>query len=81
MGSPRGSMIDFYWPVETIKPKRESRRARAASEEPTIEGAFAADGVDLTVIRWMVERTPTERLAAAQDLIDATWLLRAPDEA
>lgn len=44
--------------------------------EPTLEGAFAADGVDLTVIRWMLERTPEERLEAAQQLIDAAWALR-----
>ncbi len=52
-----------------------------STEEPSVDGAFAADGVDLTVIRWMVGRTPTERLEAAQDLIDATWMLRATDEA
>jgi len=44
--------------------------------EPTLDGAFAADGVDLTVIRWMLERTPEERLLAVQQLLDATWALR-----
>jgi hypothetical protein len=48
--------------------------------EPTTDGAFAPDGVDLTAIRWMLARTPTERLAAAQDLIDAAWALRGGDE-
>ena len=48
--------------------------------EPTLEGAFAADGVDLTLIRWMLERSPTERLRAAQELIDATWALRTGRE-
>ncbi len=48
--------------------------------EPDLEGAFAEDGVDLTLIRWMLRRTPTERLQAAQDLIDATWALRTDSE-
>jgi hypothetical protein len=48
--------------------------------EPTLEGAFAPDGVDLTAIRWMLERTPTERLQAAQDLIDAVWALRGVEQ-
>ena len=50
------------------------------SGEPTVEGAFSPDGVDLTAIRWMLERTPEERLQAAQQLIDAAWALRG-DEA
>lgn len=49
-------------------------------DEPTIEGAFAPDGVDLTLIRWMVDLTPTDRLQAAQDLIDTAWALRTGDE-
>lgn len=44
--------------------------------EPTLDEAFAADGVDPVAIRWMLERTPTERLQAAQDLIDLAWVLR-----
>lgn len=47
-----------------------------SSSEPTLDGAFAPDGVDLTVIRWMLERTPEERLRAVQQLLDATWVLR-----
>ena len=65
-----------------------ARRVRTATEdasvdpgaEPTLEGAFAPDGVDLTAIRWMLERTPTERLQAAQDLIDAVRTLRGVDQ-
>lgn len=48
--------------------------------EPTLEGAFAPDGVDLTVIRWMLGLTPTERLEAAQDLLDTVWELREGTE-
>ena len=49
--------------------------------EPDLEGAFSDDGVDLTLIQWMLRHTPTERLQAAQDLIDATWALRTDSEA
>jgi hypothetical protein len=54
--------------------------SNATDLEPDLEGAFSDDGVDLTLIRWMLRRTPTERLQAAQDLIDATWALRADRE-
>jgi len=47
---------------------------------PDLEGAFADDGVDLTLIRWMLRLSPTERLQAAQELIDATWAIRAESE-
>ncbi len=47
----------------------------AAVAEPTLDGVFSPDGVDLTVIRWMLERTPLERLDAAQRLVDAAWAL------
>ncbi len=55
--------------------------AEEISTEPNTEDAFAPDGVDLTLIRWMLRRTPTERLEAAQDLIDGTWAFRSRDEA
>ena len=55
---------------ETVSPQA------SGTAEPTIDGAFAADGVDLTVIRWMLERTPEERLEAVQQLVDATWAVR-----
>jgi hypothetical protein len=46
-------------------------------QEPTLEGAFSEDGVDLTLIHWMLERTPAERLAAVQDINDAAGALSA----
>jgi hypothetical protein len=60
--------------------RRPAPAAAADGAEPTLEGAFSADGVDLTAIRWMLERTPEERLQAAQQLVDAAWALRG-DEA
>ena len=33
-------------------------------------------GIDLSLINWMLELTPEERLRAAQDMIDTVWALR-----
>ena len=35
------------------------------------------DGVDLTLIRWMLALTPGERLAVLQDQVDSLLTLRA----
>ena len=35
------------------------------------------DGVDLTLIRWMLSLTPRERLAFLQDQVDSLLTLRA----
>lgn len=34
---------------------------------------YSEDGVDLSLIRWSLSLTPTERLQVAQDFIDAFW--------
>ena len=42
---------------------------------PTVEPAYSEDGVDLTLIRWMLSLTAAERLQVLQehqDAIDAT---------
>jgi hypothetical protein len=46
-----------------------------------LEGAFSTDGVDLTLIRWMLSLSPSERLRVAQDVIDGARALRAGHEA
>lgn len=48
--------------------------------EPTLDGAFSPDGVDLTLIGWMLGLTPTERLRAAQEWTDDVAALRVPRE-
>ena len=63
-----------------MPPIEEKSPTRQLDEEPTLEGAFSDDGVDLTVIRWMLKLTPAQRLEAAQDLIDAANALRSTDE-
>jgi len=38
---------------------------------PETEPAYAEDGVDLTLIRWMLSLTPDERLRVLQERQDA----------
>lgn len=37
------------------------------------ESPYAPDGVDLTLIRWMLAMTPVERLDALQSWVDSLW--------
>jgi hypothetical protein len=41
---------------------------------------YSSDGVDLTLIRWMLSLTPAERLAVLQDQVDSLLTLRAKFE-
>ena len=45
-----------------------------SSEDPS--AAESADGVDLTLIRWMLDLTPIERLEHLQDWVDGLTELR-----
>jgi hypothetical protein len=38
---------------------------------------MSADGVDLTLIRWMLSLTPAERLEVLQKYIDTVYDIRA----
>jgi hypothetical protein len=40
------------------------------------EPEISPDGVDLSLIRWMLSLTPTERLATLQDYVDGITTLR-----
>lgn len=78
------AMGDFKDPDQVDTADRtvsDPGRSTSTESKLDLEGAFSDDGVDLTLIRWMLERTPTERLQAAQQLIDATWALRTDSEA
>jgi len=39
--------------------------------------AYSEDGVDLTLIRWMLSLTPAERLATLQQYVDSLMSVRA----
>jgi hypothetical protein len=49
-----------------------SGRPQAAAEEPT----HSEDGVDLTLIRWMLSLTPAERLQVLQNNVRSILRLR-----
>lgn len=51
----------------------------SAADQPSLEGAFDEDGVDLTQMRWMLSLDPTERLAAAQSIAEVIATLRVDD--
>jgi hypothetical protein len=55
---------------------RRNRRARAARPEL----ARSEDGVDLTLIRWMLSLTPAQRLRALQSHLRSILRLRAENE-
>lgn len=44
------------------------------------DAVLASDGVDLTVIRWMLSLTPAERLAAGQAMVDLAASVRVGEE-
>ena len=48
--------------------------------EPTLEGCFAPDGTDLTLIQSALDMTPGERLRAAQSMIDLAAAVRRADD-
>ena len=39
--------------------------------------AYSEDGVDLTLIRWMLSLTPAERLGVLQQYVDSVLNIRA----
>ena len=39
--------------------------------------AYSEDGVDLTLIRWMLSLTPPERLEVLQQYVDSVLTIRA----
>jgi hypothetical protein len=39
--------------------------------------AYSEDGVDLTLIRWMLSLTPVERLEVLQQYVDSVLVIRA----
>ena len=47
------------------------------NENPPKAPEYSADGVDLSLIRWMLSLTPTQRLAALQKHVNSVMKLRA----
>ena len=58
----------------------DERSQREEDGEPTLEGCFAPDGTDLTLIQSALDMTPGERLRAAQSMIDLAAAVRRADD-
>jgi len=56
----------------SAKPRRRRRSPTISKNLPT----YSEDGVDLTLIRWMLSFTPAERLSVLQQNINAIAQLR-----
>lgn len=56
------------------------RTPAEASEAIEPSDAYSEDGVDVSLIHWMLELSPLERLEAAQDMIDTVWMFREAGE-
>ncbi len=52
--------------------RKTPRRAKPAAPPP----AYSEDGVDLTLIRWMLSLTPLQRLEVLQENVRAIMKLR-----
>jgi hypothetical protein len=48
----------------------------AATDSPTTPPTHSEDGVDLTLIRWMLSLTPLERLLVLQKSVESIQRLR-----
>ncbi len=59
--------------------KRADRVNDFKSPYPTGETAYSEDGVDLTVIRWMLSMTPAERLETLQNHIKSIMRIRGEE--
>lgn len=44
-----------------------------------VGSSYAPDGVDVTLIQWMLSLTPDERLDALQGFVDALWEMKGDD--
>ena len=58
---------------------RENKLKNPLSEEPSSPGitkTYTNDGVDLSLIRWMLSMTPTQRLQTLQKNIRSVMRLR-----
>jgi len=44
------------------------------------DSPYDSSGVDVTLIRWMLDMTPAERLQVLQSFVDATWKARGAND-
>ena len=63
-----------------MKPTEQTQRAASYSEKkvstPEVTQDYSDDGVDLTLIRWMLSLSPEHRLQVLQDAVRSVMSLR-----
>jgi hypothetical protein len=59
--------------MDKIDPQSEYKERAPESQD---EQTYSEDGVDLTLIRWMLSLTPTERLQTLQQTVQSLIRLR-----
>ena len=59
--------------MEKMRPQPEIEEKASESQD---EHTYSEDGVDLTLIRWMLSLTPTERLQTLQRSVESLMRLR-----
>lgn len=59
--------------------KRADLMDESKNSCPGSETAYSEDGVDLTVIRWMLSMTPAERLETLQNHISSVMRIRGEE--
>ncbi len=60
-------------------PEDDPQRAKSAPQSLTDNAVYSEDGVDLTLVRWMLSLTPTQRLEVLQEHIWSIMRLRDED--
>ena len=60
---------------ESIPPANDIQNAESADEAPLLP-IYSEDGIDLTLIRWMLSLSPLERLRTAQRYANVAKRLR-----
>jgi hypothetical protein len=61
-------------------PLRQPEDVAEANPEPSLDGCFAPDGTDLTLIAEMLAMSPSERLDAAQSFASFVAAARPLDD-
>lgn len=72
-GRRPASPVDLRYRLAVAETSRPIDSDEAAATFAQPDGAFSQDGVDLTLIDWMLGLAPRARLEAAQAMVDLVW--------
>jgi hypothetical protein len=69
----------------TVKPKEQRAAGGGAALDPPAQAeptvAAGEPSADSSLIEWMLDRTPEQRLEALQGFVDSVWELRGRRQA